>query len=108
MTNRSVVTRKIQIRPVKTQNGQVPHRKNAGEKPAKNSDKKEAFVKKYQVVSEIHTIAVDSEKVILQLSTQENAGNAVKSSYTQSYPLYPHFFVWTTVIYITKKETNVL
>lgn len=59
-------------------------------------------------MSEIHTIAVDSEKVILQLSTQENAGNAVKSSYTQSYPLYPHFFVWTTVIYITKKETNVL
>lgn len=59
-------------------------------------------------MSEIHTIAVDSEKVILQLSTQENAGNAVKLSYTQSYPLYPHFFVWTTVIYITKKETNVL
>lgn len=107
MTNRSVVTRKTQIRPVKTQNGQVPHRKNAGEKPAKTAIK-EAFVKKYQVVSEIHTIAVDSEKVILQLSTQENAGNTVKSSYTQSYPLYPHFFVWTTVIYITKKETNVL
>jgi len=40
MTNRSVVTRKTQIRPVKAQNGQVPYRKNADEKPAKTAIKR--------------------------------------------------------------------
>ena len=40
MENRSVVTRKTQIRPVKTQNGQVSRGENAGEKPAKTAIKR--------------------------------------------------------------------
>lgn len=45
-------------------------------------------------------------KVILQLSTQENAEMVVKSSYTQSYPLI-HISV-DNCIYIIEKRKNVL
>ena len=59
-------------------------------------------------MSKINTIKVDKGKVILELSTTKIARNTVKSSYAQSYPLFPHFCMWRTLIYITKKETHVL
>lgn len=70
--------------------------------------KNKGFVKNRQIVSKINTIKVDNPKLILPLSTLEKCGNALKSSYTQSYSHYPHFILWKTRIYITKKETDVL
>jgi len=52
-------------------------------------EKKKRFVKYLQIVSKINTIKVDKEKVIPKLSTGKKPTNAVKWTYTQSYPLYP-------------------
>ena len=71
-------------------------------------EKKKRFVKYLQIVSKINTIKVDKGKVIPKLSTGKNPQNAVKWTYTQSYPLYPQKSMWRTLIYITQKETNVL
>ena len=70
--------------------------------------KNKGFVKNRQIVSKINTIKVDKEILILQLSTSQKSGNALKSSYTQSYTHYPLFFVWKTLIYIMRNKTDVL
>lgn len=70
--------------------------------------KKGGFVKYLQIVSKINTITVDRGKVIPELSTHKKPTNALKWTYAQSYPLYPQNLMWRTLIYITKKETNVL
>ncbi len=47
-------------------------------------------------------------KDVKKLSTQKKSKNAIKPSFTQSYPHYPHKNVWIMWITFLKKRTNVL
>lgn len=47
-------------------------------------------------------------KVKKKLSTLKVPKNVIKSSFTQSYPHYPHKIVWKVWIKLSKKRTGVL